>query len=170
MTKANAKKILELWRDPSFSGAYSGLQNFQTCLYHEKNIQVSRNDLLKILMTDRNYVLEMRKVPKKINRRPMNIHGVGQLWQADLAQLFEYNEFTGFLLCIDVYSRRLFCHKIKTKTKEEIQRAFKVIFRQANIRPEKLECDAGSEFVSNRSFFEEQKVYFKVKTGANKAR
>ena len=164
------KKILNLWRDPRFSGAYSGLDNFKTCLQHEQNIHISRNNLLKILMKDRNYVLEMRKVPRKIKRRGMNIHGYGQLWQADIGQLFDHNEYTGFLLCIDVYSRRLFCRKLKTKSKQEVQKAFQEIFKESGIKPEKLETDQGSEFVSNRSFFESQKIFFKVKTGANKAR
>ncbi len=79
MSKSKEKEILNLWRDPNFSGSYSGLSNFQTCLHHEKNISISRNDLLKILMKDRNYVLEMRKIPKKIERRPMNTHGYGSV-------------------------------------------------------------------------------------------
>ncbi len=163
-------KILELWRDPSFSGAFSGLANFQTCLEHEKNIHISRNNLLKILKKDRDYVLEMRKVPKKIKRRSMNTHGYGSTWQCDLGQLFEHNEFTSFLLCIDIYSRRIFCRKLKTKSKLEVQKAFKSIFTEANIRPEKLESDKGSEFTSNKPFFKNQNIYFKVKGGANKAR
>ncbi len=166
----NEQQILQLWRDPNFSGAYSGLANFQTCLQHEKNIEISRNNLLKIMMKDRNFLLEMRKIPKKIKRRSMNVHGVGIVWQADLAQLFEYNDFTGFLLCIDVYSRRIFCQKIKTKSKLQIQRAFQTIFKEASLRPEKLESDQGSEFVSNRQFFEKENIFLKVKTGANKAR
>ncbi len=139
------KKILELWRDPNFSGAYSGLANFQTCLEHEKNIKISRNDLLQILKRDRDYVLEMRKVPKIVSRRKMNIHGYGQLFQSDVAFLFEHNNFIGFLLCIDIYSRRIFCQKIKSKSKEEIQKAFKKIFDEAGVRPEKLETDQVSE-------------------------
>ena len=164
------KKILELWRDPKFSGAYAGLATFQTCLEHEKNISISRNELLKILRTDRDYVLEMRKIPKAIKRRPMNIHGVGILWQADLGQLFEHDGYTGFLLCIDIYSRRIFCEKLKTKTKRDVEEAFKNIFKQASLCPEKLETDMGAEFQSNRSFFEKKNIYLKVKTGANKAR
>ncbi len=158
---ADEKNILQLWRNPLFSGAYSGLDNFRTCLKHEKNIDISRNNLLKILMKDRNYVLEMRKVPKKIKRRSMNLHGYGCLWQADVAQMFEHNHYTGFLLCIDVYSRRLFCHKLKSKSKKDIQNAFKDIFFLAQVRPEKLETDQGSEFVSNKPFFKEEKIFLK---------
>ncbi len=165
-----SKKILKLWRDPNFSGAFSGLENFRTCLEHEKNIKVSRSTLLQILNQDRNYILEMRKVPKKIQRRPMNVHGVGILWQSDIGQLFEYDTYTAFLLCVDIYSRRIFCEKLKTKSKEEIQKAFKKIFNEASLRPERIETDQGSEFVSNQAFFEQEKIYFKVKTGANKAR
>ena len=170
LEKRKEQQILSLWRDPNFSGAYSGLGNFQACLQHEKNIKVSSNDLLKIMSKDRNYVLEMRKIPKKIQRRPMNIHGYGSVWQADIAQLFEYDGYLYFLLCIDIYSRRIFCEKLKSKSKLEVRNAFQKIFYEANVRPEKLESDQGSEFVSNLSFFEQQKIYFKVKVGANKAR
>ncbi len=171
MSKASQEKlILKLWRDPNFSGAYSGLSNFQACLLNEKNIKVSRNDLLKMLSKDRNYVLEMRKIPKKIERRPMNAHGYGSVWQSDIAQLYEHDGYTAFLLCIDVYSRRIFCQKLKTKSRHEVETAFKKIFREAGIRPAKLESDQGSEFVSNASFFKQQNIFFKIKVGANKAR
>ena len=163
-------EILELWRDPNFSGSYSGLANFQSCLQNEKNIYLSRNELLQILKKDRNYVLEMRKVPKVIERRGMNIHGYGNLFQADVGILFEHDNYIGFLLCIDVYSRRIFCEKLKSRTKEEVQKAFKNIFLEAAVKPEKIETDAGGEFVGNKLFFEKEKIFFKIKTGANKAR
>ncbi len=164
------EKIEELWRDPKFPGSFSGLENFRNSLKYEKNIIVSRKALYNILSKDRNYILEMRKVKKRFKRRAMNIHGFGILWQADLGQLFEYNNFVFFLLCIDVFSRRIFCRPLKSKRPKEVQEAFKAIFVEANIRPEKLETDAGVEFVNNKQFFEREKIFLKIKIGANKAR
>ncbi len=107
LEKRKEQQILSLWRDPNFSGAYSGLGNFQACLQHEKNIKVSSNDLLKIMSKDRNYVLEMRKIPKKIQRRPMNIHGYGSVWQILLSYLSTMDIYTFYSVLIfiqDVYS------------------------------------------------------------------
>ncbi len=163
-------KIMQLWRNPNFSGSYSGLANFQTCLKNEKNIDISRNKLLTILNKDRDYALEMRKVTRKINRRPMNIHGYGNLFQADLGQLYTFSNFTYFLLCIDVYSRRIFCRKLMSKKANEVQKAFKSIFLEANVSPEKLETDQGPEFTSLKTFFASENIFFKIKIGANKAR
>ncbi len=51
-----------------------------------------------------------------------------------------------------------------------MESAFLSIFAEAQITPEKLESDAGSEFKNTRGFFKAKKIYFKVKFGTNKAR
>ncbi len=147
------EEIRKLWRNPRFSGCYSGLRNFHTALKLEKNISIPEKDLFNILKQDRNYILEMRKVKKKINRRKMNIHGYGILWQADLGELYNFDGWIVFLLCIDISSRRIFARKLKSKRAIEVRKAFKSIFREANLKPEKLVSDQGQEFQSNASFF-----------------
>ena len=163
------QKILELWRTPSFSASFGGISNLQLALKLEKHIDISRQQLLDIMHSDPNFVLETRKIAKKIPRRKMNVHGFCATWQADLAFMFRENNFIGFLLCIDIFSRRIFCKTIKSKSSQEIELAFKKIFSQCNDKPDVLETDRGSEFVANKSFFKEQNIYFKYKTGKNKA-
>ncbi len=163
-------QIQQLWRDPNFSGSFSGISNFQAALKYDKNISLSKSQIYDILKGDRNFVLEMRKVKKRITRRSMNIHGYSILWQADLGQLFKYQEYSFFLLCVDVFSRKLFCRILKSKKAIDVQRAFKSIFVEANSRPEKLETDQGSEFQANASFFARNNIFLKIKVGANKAR
>ncbi len=68
-----------------------------------------------------------------------------------------------------MFSRALFCYALKNKTADEVQKAFRKIFEKAGLKPEKLETDQGSEFKGNRHFFEQQKIFFKVKIGRNKA-
>ena len=46
------KKLLELWRDPSFTGSYRGIKTFQTLLKTDLNIDVSEEHLYKVIKTD----------------------------------------------------------------------------------------------------------------------
>ncbi len=166
----NPDEIQRLWRDPKFSGSFSGISNFKTALQFEKNIVVSKKDIYDILKKDRNFLLEMRKIRKRIPRRSMNVHGYGILFQSDLGQLFPFNGYVYFLLCVDIFSRKLFCRPLKSKRAEEVEKAFKSIFIEANLKPQQLETDKGSEFHNNRNFFEKNNIYLKIKVGANKAR
>ncbi len=83
--------------------------------------------------------------------------------------MFNYNDYIGFLLCIDLFSRKIFCRPIKSKSANSIQRAFNKIFAQCDDKPDVLETDRGSEFAGNRQYFKEQKIFLKFKTGLNKA-
>lgn len=119
--------------------------------------------------SDPDFLIETNKIKKKFPRRKMNLHGFCALWQADLAFMFPIKKFIGFLLCIDVFSRRIFCKVIASKTAEETRNAFKKIFAKCNDKPDVLETDRGAEFLGNRPFFEKENIYFKYKTGQNKA-
>ncbi len=162
--------IRKLWRNPQFSGSFAGLANFKAALKFEKNIDISTEKLFQILKQDRNYILEMRKVKKVTKRRPMNIHGYGVLFQTDVGQMFPEGDYSAFLLCIDIFSRRIFCQKLKSKTAVEVERAFQKIFQDAGIKPEKIESDQGGEFKNSRNFFVKNNIFWKLKIGANKAR
>ncbi len=163
------KSILELWRDKNFSGSFAGLNTFGNALRTEKNINIPNNTLLQILRSDEDFLIESKKIKKRFPRRQMNVHGVFALWQADFAYMHTFAGFVGFLLCIDVFSRKLFCRSVKTKEAVEIRKAFQSIFDACNDTPDKLETDQGKEFTANKQFFEEKKIFFKIKTGRNKA-
>ncbi len=139
--------IRKLWRDPSFSGAFSGISNFQSALDLEKGITVSRNKLIGIMKEDPNFLLEMHKIKKRIKRRPMVVHGYCILWQADLAQLFDFGGYQYALVCCDVFSRRIFARPLKSKAAKNVQEAFEEIFVEAKGTPEKLETDQGVYFI-----------------------
>ncbi len=136
-----AENIRKLWSDPSFSGSFSGISNLQAALEHEKNIKISRRELFNIMKQNSNYVLETRQFRKRFARRPLRVYGYGQLWQCDLAILFQEDGYMGFLLCVDCFSRRVFCKKLKTKSASEVKQKLLDIFDDANIKPEVLESD-----------------------------
>ena len=164
-----ANEIRKLWRTPTFSGSFAGLATFQLALATEKNIQISRSELLKIMQKEENFLIESQKIKKKFPRRQMNIHGFCSTWQADLAIMFPFNGYIGFLLCIDVFSRNIFCARVKSKSAENIRNAFQYIFKTCGDTPDKLETDRGTEFIGNRDFFKKKKIFLKFKTGPNKA-
>ena len=162
-------EIRQLWNNPKFSGAFSGINNFQACLEMEKGVKLSKHRLFTIMRKDPNFLVESRKIYRTFPRRRIKVHGVGQVWQADLGFMYEYDNFIGFLLCIDLFSRKLFCKIIKKKDQATVQKAFDDIFKEAKMTPSKLETDQGQEFLSNRKFFSKNQIYLKIKTGAQKA-
>ena len=71
-----------------------------------------------------------------------------QQWQADLVdmQTFE-KENKGYryiLTVIDIFSRYAWALPIKSKRREDVRDAFKLIFKEA--KPEKIQFDDGKEF------------------------
>ncbi len=169
ISQETKNKILQLWRTPSFSASFGGISNFQIALKLEKHIDISRKDLLDIMHSDPNFILETKKNKKNFLRRKMNVHGFCATWQADLGIMFPINNFIGFLLCIDIFSRRIFCKMIKSKKPKEIRKAFQKIFLLCQDKPDILETDRGVEFTNNENFFKEKNIFFKCKTGRNKA-
>ena len=162
------QKIIELWRDPSFSGSYRGIKTFQLLLKTDLNIDISEHRLLNIIKKDPIFLIHQRP-KRKIVRRPYDIRFYGELVQADIAYMFEFNSFKYFLLLIDCFSLKLFVQPLKTKTSEEVQQAFQNIFKTFGAPIEKLETDQGKEFVGCKKYFKREKIYFKAKFGKNKA-
>ena len=163
------EKIRALWRLPSFTGSFSGINHFQSCLQMEKGISISKAKLFQILRKDNEFVLESKRAQKKFLRRKLLVHGVGQIWQADLALMNTIDGYVGFLLCIDLFSHKIFCEPIQNKSQKEVENCFKKIFSEAGYTPRKLETDQGQEFVSNQQFFEKKNIFFKIKIGRHKA-
>ena len=163
------KEIRELWRTPGFAGAFTGLATFRSSLALDKNIHVSKKKLFNIMQHDEDFVLETKRKRKHFQRRKFLVHGFSSVWQADLAEMPVVNSFVGFLCCIDVFSRNIYCALLKSKEATVVRAAFRHLFKEAKSKPEKLETDRGSEFQGNKSFFKSQQIFYKIKVGKNKA-
>ncbi len=168
VTPKLAKKIRLLWRTPSFPGSFSGLSNFALAL-KGKNIQLTKHEVFDIMKTDQDFILETKKKRKRFQRRKLMVHGFGNIWQADIGDMIPFRGYKSFLCCVDLFSRNIYCKKLKSKTATAVKNKFQQIFNEVGFAPEKLETDRGSEFIGNRLFFKERNVFFKTKTGANKA-
>ncbi len=169
VSKKIKKQVQKLWHDVKFSASFTGISHFRNALALEKNIVLTRNQICDIFRHDQDFILETRVVPKKFERRQYEVHGYGTIFQADLGEIGMQEIFFGFLLCVDVFSRRIFCKAIETKKAKEVLSAFATIFKEAGLFPNVLETDRGMEFISNKKYFKEHGIYFRTKIGSHKA-
>ena len=170
ITPALAKDIIRLWKDPKFPGAFLGVKGLQSALKRVKKIDVSYKDLLLLMLKEPNYIRTLRPV-RRFPRRSLKVHGYGVLMQADLAIMpASPGGYNCFLLCIDAFSRKVFCRAQKRKTAEATKQSLESIFDEMGLTPTTLETDEGGEFKSNKKWLNEKKrVYWKAKFGRNKA-
>lgn len=87
---------------------------------------------------------------KKYGRRRTIIKGLDDLWQSDLCQMDLYakhnRKFKFILVVIDCFSKYLWCRPLKTKSGEEVMRAFDDILKSDNRCPKNLQTDQGKEY------------------------
>jgi hypothetical protein len=163
------KKLLQLWRDPNFNGSYRGIKTFQLLLKTDLNIEVTEDRLYKLLKTDPIFLIH-QKPQRNFDRRSYDIQNYGELVQADLAFMFEFNGYKYFLLAIDCFSSKIFTVPLKSKESTEVSKAFKIIFESFGAKIYELETDQGKEFLGKtKRLFEENNILYRVKFGKNKA-
>jgi hypothetical protein len=163
------ERILELWRDPSFSGSYRGIRTFQILLKTDLNIDISQKRLYDILKKDSIFLIHT-KPKRNFERRKYDLRFYGELVQADIAQMFEYDKYKYFLLLIDCFSSKIFVKCLKSKNSEEVAKAFSDIFKDFGAEIHILETDRGKEFLgAAKKLFKEKKILYKQKFGKNKA-
>lgn len=101
------------------------------------------------LSTQDAYTLH-KPVRKIFPRRKTYAKGIGDLFQADLAEMQSLSKFNaGFryiLTCIDVFSKRAYAIPLKDKKGSSIVEAFKTIFEDKV--PAMLQTDRGTEFLN----------------------
>lgn len=166
------EKLIQLWRDPNFSGSYRGIKSFQILLKTDLNIDVSEDRLYKVLKKDQNYLIHQRRY-KKIERRHYDVNFYGQLVQIDLAHMFKDpdSNYKYFLLLIDVYSFKIFAKPIEDKSSKAVAKVLETIFFEFGSDIYEIQSDRGSEFKGKecKELFKKEKILFRFKFGKNKA-
>lgn len=99
-------------------------------------------------------VRELHKPARKnFNRRHTIIKAIDDVWQADLAQMDMYagsnKNYKYVLIVIDCFSKYLWTRPLKTKTAEEVAKAFETIFVGGRC-PRNLQTDQGLEFFNSK--------------------
>ena len=163
------EKLLKLWRDPTFSGSYRGIKTFQTLLKTDLNIEVSEKRLFNVIKTDPIFIIH-QKPQRNIERRSYSVHNYGELVQADIAFMFEFEGYKYFLLLVDCFSFKIFTVPLKSKDSLTVSEAFKIIFKKFGSQIYELQTDRGSEFLGPcKKLFKEESILYKTKFGKNKA-
>ena len=136
-------------------GAFGGVLRLQ------RAANVSRKEAQNFLLRSDTYTLHKALRPKFIRRKTI-AHYKNELFQADLAdfqQLSRFNKgYRYVLVCIDVFSKFVFYLPVKSKKADEMQHAFKTIFKVA--KPKLLQTDRGTEFTSRtmQAFFKQHGI------------
>ena len=99
--------ILQLWRSPEFSGSYRGIATFKRILKTDLDIDVSESRLYNVLKKDPVYLIHL-KPARNFDRRHLSVNNYGELVQADLAQMYNYDNYNNFLLLVDAFSSKVF--------------------------------------------------------------
>ena len=115
-----------------------------------KQTKCTRSKAVKWLEMQPTYTLH-KPTRKKYPRNKVLVSHIDEQWAIDLADmqsLAKYNDGYKYLLnCIDVFSKYAWSVPIKNKTGKAIVEAFQKILKQGR-RPEKVQSDAGKEFVN----------------------
>jgi hypothetical protein len=163
------KKIIELWKNPNFSGSYRGIKTFQVLLKTDLDIDVSEKRLFEVLKKEPNYIIH-QKPQRNFERRLYDLRNYGELVQADIAYMYDYNGFKYFLLAVDCYSSKVFAIPLKTKDSKVVANAFQEIIKAFQAPIYEIQTDRGKEFLGPcKKLFSSKKILYKTKFGKNKA-
>ena len=168
MSTITDQKLIQLWRDPNFSGSYRGVRTFQILLKTDLNIEVPQSRLFKVLKKDKNYIMHQKPV-RNFERRHYDVNFYGELCQMDLAVMFNYSGYIYFLLLIDCFSLKMFARPLKNKSSPTVSKALNEIFEEFGAPIHVLQSDRGKEFIGCKKLFQEKNIVFRPKFGKNKA-
>lgn len=99
-------------------------------------------------------------------RNKVLVSRIDEQWQMDLVDLSSLqkynNKYRYLLMCIDIFSKYAWSEPIKSKNSSSVLQAFKNILNSTDRKPEKLQTDAGTEFVNQsfQRFLKENNILF----------
>ncbi len=165
--------IAALWEgkgDKNFQSAHTGSRNFWLALKLEKGIDVPYRRVLSVLRTIEDYALTQRRVFKFPRQNYNGVRGFFQVVQADSMHVYKYAGFSWILVLVDVYTTKCFARPLKSTQSNETIEAFKSIFSEAGLTPQRIETDRGSEYSgATKAFFHKQKIFWAPKISIHKA-
>lgn len=99
-------------------------------------------------------VNELHKPARKnYKRRRVITKGIYDLWAIDLVELIPHSKinkgYKYILVCINVFSKYVWCEPLKNKTGREVAVAMEKILMQNKIKPKNIQSDGGGEFFNS---------------------
>ena len=140
-------KAFDIAKDPKYDGYQRGLASMVYTFFDSK----SEGRSAKHVNTKTTPQNELHKpIIRKFKKRKVYLAFKDNIWGVDLADmqlLSKYNKGIRFLLCvIDIFSKCAWVAPLKDKKGISIVKAFQIILKQSNRKPNKIWVDKGSEF------------------------
>ena len=140
-------KAFDIAKDLRYDGYQRGLASMVYKFFDKK----SKGSGAKLIPENEQLANELHKpIIRKFEKRRVystfkdNILGVDL---ADMQLLSKYNQGIRFLLCVvDIFSKYAWVVPLKDKKDTSIVKAFQIILKQSNRKPNKIWIDKGSEF------------------------
>ena len=160
--RSAADKILKnrafnIAKDQKYDGYQRGLASMVYKFFDKKSAGSGVKHVnTKLAPQNQQLVEELHKpIIRKFEKRKVHASFEDSIWGADLADmqlLSRYNKGIIFLLCVlDIFIKYAWVVPLKDKKGISIVKAFKIILKQSNRKPNKIWVDKGSEFY-NASF------------------
>lgn len=116
--------------------------------------RITRSQIQRWLRAQPAYTLH-KPVRYKYSRVKTLVSGIDSQWQADIvdvSNLAKHNDRYRYLLVvIDIFSKYLWVRELKRKSADDVTAAMRDILETGDRQPDKLQTDAGKEFL-NRKF------------------
>ena len=140
-------KAFDIAKDPKYDGYQRGLASMVYNLFDKK----SEGGGVKLIPQNEQRTNELHKpIIRKFEKRRVYSTFKDNIWGVDLAGmqlLSKYNKGIRFLLCvIDIFSKYVWVVPLKDKKGISIVKAFQIILKQSNRKPNKIWVEKGSEF------------------------
>ncbi len=184
MASQSQTAITKKWRNIDIPGSFSNSNYFYRGLVSsDKTRGKSENQIKSALKKDIVYQTS-RTLRKKFPRRHDLATYFSETWEMDLGDIgagrfvdLKTGRQKGrfFLLCIDIFSKKIFARGLASKSADDVLHALGEISAQLEppyTLPVTLECDRGKEFQNKKvvDFCNANKVRLKAARGGNNAR
>ena len=163
--KPVVKRYLEdIYYETSHPGSYSGVDKLYRAIRAEGKHKISRKTIKDFLRTQETYGVH-RKAVNKFPRPRVITSGIGvqaEVDLMDLSNLADFNDGYRYVLVhIDIFSKFVRTVPLKSKTAQEVTRAFKKIFDDGG-KTLKIRSDNGREFVNKtlQSLFQKEGIKY----------
>jgi len=155
--------IVEKWKDVTYRGCFSGVTALTKMLNTDFETHFSKPEVIDALLTIPSYVNRVNN-KKTTKKRKYDITDAFDTWTLDLTFMSKVKLFIGFLLCVDIGSRRIYTRLITNKRAATVKKCLMDIWNKdcEGYKPTNIITDAGKEFVGLKSFFKSEKIYLKI--------
>ena len=128
-----------MYFNPKKSGSFSGITQFFNAVKEDGKYNLSKYMVAKWLRRNDVYTTT-RKITSKFLRPTVTVSAIDATWEIDLADFSLYgaenNGYRYILVCIDVFSRYLWCVPLKSKFASDVIEGLKHILTTHGVEPE----------------------------------